>query len=438
MNSNPLHWLIRQAVFKSITIFYRQVEVQGRENLPAHGPLMFVLNHPNGIIDPVLLMSVLDKPIAFLAKSTLFGNPIGKAVMEAFTALPIYRKQDGGENTADRNEATFARCRRLLRQGGAMALFPEGTTHSAPQLLPMKTGAARIALGTEIDAKWQAGLQIVPVGLWYENKALFRTATLIVIGQPFGLMDYAHDPQNPKTVQELTDYIDLRLDGVVLQAENAELLAGIPYIAEWTNPHLTLPQQYAWSAKLLQTYQHLREQHPMEIEQFAQAARQYAKTLARLGISNPWALELAPVHPQYLWQLAVGLWLTTPLFLLGFLLNYLPYRLAAPLATMVVGRDETQISTVKFIGGSMLVLLAWVIEALLCGWFMGAGWGLFLFILAPMLAYITLLWTERWREFYELVSCKWLRWQRQELVQSLIQQRQSLAEQVLGAIQQVK
>ena len=111
---------------------------------------------------------------------------------------------------ADRNEATFARCRELLRRGEPLALFPEGTTHSHSMMLPLRTGAARIALSAEAEAGWQMGLQIVPVGLWYQNKTLFRSSVLVVIGEPFDLDQqatlYQADPH--AAVDDLTERID--------------------------------------------------------------------------------------------------------------------------------------------------------------------------------------------------------------------------------------
>ena len=92
--------------------------------------MVFVLNHPNGLMDSLVLKAALKRPIAFLAKSTLFGNPLGKAVMEAFDSLPVYRRRDDGlpggpkGDANERNEVTFARCRAILAQKGAIALFP--------------------------------------------------------------------------------------------------------------------------------------------------------------------------------------------------------------------------------------------------------------------------------------------------------------------------
>lgn len=446
---NWLHRLIRIVILNLVRLFYPRIEVRGRENLPVDRPIIFVLNHPNGLIDPMMLMLGLGRSAAFLAKSTLFGNPIGRTFMAAFGAIPIYRQRDEGQpggpqagDAAARNEETFARCRALLGQGGALALFPEGATHSGARLLQLRTGAARIALSAEQEHDWTLGVQITPVGLWYQSKIHFRSSALVVIGQPFDLSVYAQGyvANEQETVRTVTRRIETGLSQVVLQAENAELLAAIPAVAAWTAPAgqaLALPQQHEWATRLLAAYQKLQQAEPARLEQIADQARRYAQALHTLGIKNPWALELPPANRRRPAWLVALLCLTFPLALAGFLLSYGPYRLAGPIATYAVGPHDTQTSTFKLVVGSFLVLVGWVIAAMVCGAWFGLPGGIGLFLAAPALAYIALRWGE-WRvELHEVASYQSLRLQHAELVQALTAQRQALASQVMEAVQSV-
>lgn len=447
-NSWP-HRLIRFVILTLVRLFYPQIEIRGVEHLPVDRPVIFVSNHPNGLIDPIVLMLGLSRPVSFLAKSTLFGNPFGRTFMEAFQALPVYRPQDAGKpggpqgsDVKTRNEETFARGGVLLQQGGAIALFPEGTTHSGTRLLQMRTGAARMALGAEQATGWRLGLQIVPIGLWYQSKIHFRSSVLLVVGQPFGLADeaaaYAADEQ--QTVRNVTRRIEAGLAQVVLQAENAELLAAIPMVAAWVAPAgqaLSLPQQHEWAARLLAAYERLQQTDPARLEAIAEQARRYAGALQTLGIKNPWALELAEANRRRLVWLVLLLLLTFPLALLGFILSYGPYRLAGPIATRAVGPYDTQISTIKLIGGAVLVLLGWLIEAMLIGLWLGPWWGLLLLLVAPPAAYVALRWGETRVKLQELAAYDWLRLRSGDLVQALITQRQALARLVMEAVQTV-
>ena len=87
---------IRFILLRLVELFYPRIEVDGAENLPGSGPIIFVANHPNGLLDALVLMIGLRRHISFLAKSTFFANPIGRALMEAFGALPVYRQRDEG------------------------------------------------------------------------------------------------------------------------------------------------------------------------------------------------------------------------------------------------------------------------------------------------------------------------------------------------------
>ena len=440
-----LHAPVRALIMGLVRLFYPRIEVTGRERLPTGGPVMFVLNHPNGLLDPLTVMVALRRPASFLAKSTFFVNPVGKFLMDAFAALPVYRQRDEGKaggpqgDAATRNERTFARCRALLKRGGAMALCPEGTTHSEPMLLPLRTGAARIALSAEAENDWKLGVQIVPIGLWYSAKTQFRSSVLFAVGQPFALgayrEPYAHDA--PATVDALTERIDAGLDAVVLQAENAELLNGIPLVAEWTAPagqSLSLAERHARSAELLAAYGRLRQSAPERLEALAHQARRYARTLRALGIDDPWDLETHHAQrPRVAW-LSLALLLTLPLAAAGFALSYGPYRLARPVTPFVIGRHDTQTSTGKLITGVVFVPVGWIIWAVVSGWLFGAAWGALLFVASPPLAYIALRWGEGWREVREALGAGWLRRHHRDVAEGLIARRRALAEAVVEAL----
>jgi hypothetical protein len=390
-------------------------------------------------------MQALGRHVAFLAKSTFFVNPIGHVLMQAFGALPVYRQRDVGKpggppgGATNANEATFAGCRALLRTGQPIALFPEGTTHSNTMMLPLRTGAARIALSAEAEAGWQLNLQIVPVGLWYQKKSQFRSSVLVVFGQPFGLADFKSRYLNDEhaTVDALTEQIDARLDTVVLQAENAELLTGIPLVAAWTAPHEleSLEDQHTRTTALLAAYLRLHATDPARLEAIAREARRYARVLRTLGIKDPWDLELNAARRGRIIALAGVLLAGFVPALAGCALSWLPYRLAAPLTPILLGDYEETTSTGKLIIGAALVTLTWLIEAIVVGALFGPLWGLALLALAPLLSYIALRWGESWRELREAAGYAWLTARHKRMVTELVARRRALTEMVAEAVQ---
>ncbi len=448
MTKKQIYPLLRRVILWLVHLFYPRIEIMGQENLPADGPpVIYVLNHPNGLLDPLILMIGLRQNVSFLSKSTLFVLPLLGALVKAFGALPIYLRREDGKwggpkgDAKERNEKTFARCRKLLHNGGRMALFPEGTTHSKPELLPLKTGTARIALGAEAEANWQAGVQIVPIGLWYEQKTRFRSSVLLVVGQTFSLKNYAEayaaDPV--QTVDSVTRRIKDSLDHVVLQAENSDLLAAIPLLAAWTAPNgknISLAEEHEWTANVLAAFKKLRRNDPERLAAIALHAQQLAATLARLGISDPWALEMPEPQQAKLAPLITFTALSFPFAALGYVMSYLPYRLAGISANAIIGKNKTQVGTLKLVSGILFTLIAWSMEARFIAKKFGRRWGALLFVIALPLAYISLLWGEGVIELQRLIAGRWLNRTDQELADLLVAERHALAQEVLDVVEQ--
>src|ERR1041384_6895777 len=167
-----------------LRIFFRRIEVSGTDNVPRVGPVIFVLNHPNGLIDPAFLLCLAPRRVSFLAKAPLFRMPIIGAICRAVEAIPVHRRPDMGYDLSQ-NAETFEAARAVLLRGGTTAVFPEGGSHSDPKLRPLKTGTARIALGAAAALPERLVLQIVPAGLYYRAKQTFRSAALLHFGEPF-------------------------------------------------------------------------------------------------------------------------------------------------------------------------------------------------------------------------------------------------------------
>src|SRR5438094_9519762 len=152
--------LVRAVFGLVLRVFFRRIEVSGWAHVPARGPVMFVLNHPNGLIDPAFLLCLAPRRVSFLAKAPLFSMPVIGAIARAFEAIPVHRRQDAGSDLA-KNAQTFEAARAVLVRGGTIAIFPEGTSHSDPKLRPLKTGTARIAHSAADAVTPDAALDVV-------------------------------------------------------------------------------------------------------------------------------------------------------------------------------------------------------------------------------------------------------------------------------------
>ncbi len=353
-----------------ITLFFRKIETVNIEKMPKKSGVIFVSNHPNALIDPMLLFVGLPRNIAFLAKSTLFKMPIIGWLIRTVGALPLYRQQDKGQDVS-KNTETFTLTRELLKKGGAIAIFPEGISHNESQLQPLKTGAARIALGAvSVGTNPNSlDLQIVPVGLYYTNKTTFRSEALLHFGDAIQVLpcELDENEQPPKDkVKELTANIEEKLRQVTLNAES-ESKVKFAHIAEdvftSTTPH---KENLGERLELLQRF--VAEKPLEDDEKLNKRLAEYDKKLSALKIDSEF-LGLADLSKWFVLKHAFRrswyLILLSPLALFGAILHFPAYQIGKIIAyTQTKKGDYDMASTVKFLSGLVLMPLSWLILAM--------------------------------------------------------------------------
>ena len=181
-------------------IFYR-LSVDGPA-VPPHGPVLIVANHPNSLADPMIVAGVTGRRVRFLAKAPLFTDRKVGWVVKAAGAIPVYRRQDD-PTAMGHNRDVFEAVIGELANGAAIGIFPEGTSHSEPSLAELKTGTARMAMGTY--EKTSRTFPIIPVGIVPERKERFRSEMRVVLGEPVAWDDLAErGSEDRDAVRELT------------------------------------------------------------------------------------------------------------------------------------------------------------------------------------------------------------------------------------------
>lgn len=205
-----------------IWFFFKHVEVARAERVPPDGPVLLCINHPNNLIDSLLVGGVLHREVHYLATAALFRNPLVGRFLTACGAIPVYRKQDD-PTRMERNTDAFAACFRALEGGGVIGIYPEGTTHSESRVQRIKTGAARIALEYESSRRGRP-LALVPVGLNFEARKSFGGHVRVSFGEPISLPAYASAYRDDavKAVEALTTAIQHGMEAEVLHVARPE------------------------------------------------------------------------------------------------------------------------------------------------------------------------------------------------------------------------
>jgi glycerol-3-phosphate O-acyltransferase / dihydroxyacetone phosphate acyltransferase len=400
-----------------VGLFYRRVEVTGLENVPGEGPVLFVANHFNGLVDPMLVLRVVERPVVFVAKSTLWKIPVLRTVLDLLGCVPVVRRgeEDGkiSSKGEERNRASFEKLAEVLDRDGAILIFPEGRSHSDPRLSEIRTGAARVLL---LSKKMPV---VLPVGLWFTRKEEFRSEVLVKVGPP------VLPPPDP-SVDAWTDAIEQALLGVTLNAddwEDHEVVAAVDALygsripEEGTTGERTtgdflegeekigqLSRSFRTRQVLLEARATLEKTHPGDVASLARRALAFDHLLRRIGLS-PGALEKPPAAWVILWNTFKALLLVLlgfPVAVLGVVVWWVPYRLCGVIANRVPGASEQrdQIALHKLVAGTVLFPLFLALETAAVWSVAGAFWAALALTLFPFAGILSLFFFEyaSWRE----------------------------------------
>ncbi|HLN15638.1 MAG TPA: lysophospholipid acyltransferase family protein [Acidimicrobiales bacterium] len=380
-----------------VNIFFRQVEVEHRHRLSGGQPTVLVANHTNGLVDALLLMASLPRFPRFLGKSTLFSILPLRPFLRLAGVVPVYRAKDG-ESTA-KNADAFRQCRRLLGEGGLVALFPEGVSHDEPSLQPLKTGAARIALGAAFDDE-VPGIVTTAVGIAYDSKARFRSRALVRVGPPEPVPEWvtAYRADGPEAVRGLTEELSFRLRSIGPDYESWQQAAELARVAEVLGRDGDRPNDVGLVARehLANALASLEADGTVEgLGQLRAAFDRYERRLTTVGLTDEQLLlagDGADVRLVLAWSLGKVV-LSLPLVAVGTVVHVVPYTVVKRLARLPT--NEGMKATVKLLGCFASFSLVYVGLGTFVGLRRGPLAGLVALATGPLCGYVTVQFAER-------------------------------------------
>lgn len=404
--------------------YYREVTVVGAERIPPGDPVLLTVNHPNALVDALVVGWVVPRPVRITAKAVLFDHPVLGAFLRLAGVVPLRRASDemarrrsadaeaapGTAGDPARNAAAFASILDALDRRSAVLIFPEGKSHDEPTLAPLKTGPARIALAAR-EARRAPDLRILPIGLVFESKAEVRSRVIAVVGEPIDV--HAWQPEaGAAPVASLTGLIARRLGAVTLTATTAERLYRVQRLARYVAAILAPAAPRVGDA-------------PRLVEEFVIATR-VARGLDALGTMPPPLrasatdtlhdveafardLEAADVSPtdaaislrrrhgaRFVVRELLTLGLVGPVALWGRLTHWIPFRIARHVALRdATARDQPAMRTI--VAGLVLVLVSYAIQVSLVAWVAGPLAALAYLVILPVTADVDLRYTDRLR-----------------------------------------
>ena len=409
-----MYALLRAIAGVALRWYYRDIHVVGTDRIPRDRPLLLVVNHPNALVDALLVGWIMPRRVLITAKATIFKNPVGAALLRWVGVLPLRRTSDEqatGEATAGtaRNAETFRAVHDALARRRCVLIFPEGKTPDEPALAPLKTGAARMALHARASGD-AAGLAILPIGLVFEQKETPRSRVFVEVGEPI-LLDLWPAGDNKNAADALTAEIEARLRALTLSYATTDDAARARRLAMSV-------------ASLIEPMEHLGDRRSLALETaiarridrvstMLSAADETSRARAEQLLARLEAVEdEAEAHniqlddacielgrrPGMRFVLREGMYLLIggPVALWGRMNHWLPLRAARLLAMRKV-QSTADPAMRTIVAGAALILLAYLLQTLLVAWLWGWPVAALYLISLPLAADVSFRLTDRMR-----------------------------------------
>ena len=354
-----LYELLRGTASIALRWYYADIAVQGRERVPRDGPLLVVANHPNALIDPLLVGTTLPRRVLLTAKATLFEHSALAVLLRSVGVVPLRRakdeQHDRGSSTVvpERNAGAFVQVTSALRAHQTVLVFPEGISHDDPTLAPLKSGVARMALQANRDGV--ARIRLLPIGLVFEEKERPGSRVLVRIGDSLDLDEWI--AQHSAEPQELMQALEARLRGVTLNFASSERAARAVHLARVlvaltaapapVNEPESLAEQAAIALRIDATTSALTNAAPRliqaadalvsRLDAIERELRHRGIRLADVRVSTRLPDAVAFIAREGPLALLAGV-----AIVLGWLTHWIPLRAARALALRSLGRDASR------------------------------------------------------------------------------------------------
>ena len=196
-----LSFKITVAIIAPLLRLIVRLEIRGKENLPAAGPLIAICNHMH-LFDAVIhIYSILPRDSIFLAKEELFRlwpNPLFLILMKITDAMPVSRR-----GTNEERKEVIQQALQVLAEGHVLGIYPEGMRSKTGELQLANPGAVRLAL--------RSGVPLIPISICGTEKLrgmgwFIRPRVVVTFGKLFYLPKLDREPSFTK-VQQLSVFI---------------------------------------------------------------------------------------------------------------------------------------------------------------------------------------------------------------------------------------
>jgi len=403
-----IYRLLRILIKVALFFFFKEIVVSGKKNMLHQGPIIIVANHPNTLMDPLIIASIMKQQIGFLGNAGLFSNPFLGRLLKYFNVIPVFRKKDIAKGENPNNIYSFSKCHEYLDKKGIILIFPEGSSYYELKLREIKTGTARIALSYESLQGLDSKLKILPIALDYSDSIQFRSVVSVTIDEPISVQNYKKQYLENEIdgVLHLTETIYKKLDKHIPNTINKEqeqfLLKTHKFYTTFNEPttdlHLNPKQSLMSRAQISKSFYSLQKNNLELYNNTETKVYQFFDQLNTEKLTPGFFTEsfLKKNRTIVVSGYFIKFLLLAPLYLFGLFTNYIPYILPYKIFKLLKLEIEYKTSVQMMVGLISFPLFYWLEIKLFGFYFEISFWGSWILVLAFLVSgYITMYyWTE--------------------------------------------
>ena len=212
-DKDPFYTFLKYFVDWSVRSSYRKYQVEGLENIPLDGCVIWASNHTNALMDPMVMLSSNSGRKVFVARADIFKKSWARKALSFLRVMPIYRIRDG-INAVKHNDEAIEQATGVIMDGVPFVIFPEATHRAKHSLLKLSKGIFHIAESAIEKSKDGKPVYILPIGVEYGDYFRFRNTVLIKFGKPANVTGFLkeHDDEPlPVAMQQMRELLTGKL-----------------------------------------------------------------------------------------------------------------------------------------------------------------------------------------------------------------------------------
>ncbi len=434
----PSYDISKRYVTSTFRKFYSKFIVIGEENIPHASPVIFAPNHNNALMDALAILATIphEDSIVFLARADMFNNKMAARLLTFTKIMPAFRMRDGVENLG-KNQEIFERCIEVLDNNKALGIMPEGNQGEQKKLRPLVKGIFRIAFATQLKYGTTPTVKIVPVGLDYGDYIKYGKHIIVNYGKPIEVAEYMEQySDNPVlATNAIRNRLKEDLSNLMLNIDSTDFYDCFEAVIEIANRPLleqknTPTDEYSLFVgrqDISTQLSKIEKENPAVIQKLDTLTKEYRDGLFKLKLKTG-VLEKAPFKLPELLRECLLLVIGSPVFVLGFIFNVLPFFTPVLLRKYVFKAKYLGFfSSLHYGLGIVTFPLFYLIQMLLFANLISSlWWACLLFIIGQfLLGKWALLWYRKFRKFiaklrYNKLKNTFLLNQVQEIRQKII------------------